>query len=99
MGQIKNIKLHIVTDIKLVDKQSSEHNGRHKSSSCPRDHVKTSEELGACQICSCHRSCQKKEGFEREETCCLQEGTAIRERVQGQRKRRNPSSTHGQARR
>merc|ERR1712002_880803 len=100
MGQIKNIKLHIVTDIKLYNQlynKKKYKNGRHKSSSrSASNHVEASEKHRACAGCSCHRHPEKEEGFESKTWCHLQTGFGIRQRIPCQGTRRNPSPTHGE---
>merc|ERR1712183_543794 len=104
MGQIKNIKLHIVTDIKLYNKlynKKQKQDGGHISSSSrsPSHHAQATEEHRARASSTCHRLPEEEEGLESETWCHLQTRYGTRQRIPCQGTRRNPPPTHGQARR
>merc|ERR1712183_229799 len=103
MGQIKNIKLHIVTDIKLYNtlyNKKQKQNGGHSSSSLsPSHHAQTTKEHRARASSSCHRRPEEEEGSESETWCHLQTRHGTRQRIPCQGTRRNSPPTHGQTRR
>merc|ERR1712141_833238 len=99
MGQIKNIKLHIVTDIKLLRTQhdiTTGKNGCRTSSRCSHHPLETTEELGTSESRSCNRNRETTKRAEGETRPHLQTCRQTREGIPRERTRRDPTPTHGE---